>query len=102
MKKACKAFLTVKNKKNKKCFTLIILKCIFSLISFMIPLCFHSRESKMCEILIEALWTKTINELKFRGEMVERIEKRHQSINRAHKIIEKKIKVCIPPVICPK
>ena len=68
----------------------------------MIPLCFHSRESKMCEILIEALWTKTINELKFRGEMVERIEKRHQSINRAHKIIEKKIKVCIPSVICPK
>lgn len=50
----------------------------------------------MCEIIIKALWMKAIDELKVRGEMVERIENRHHSINRAHEIIEKKIKVCIP------
>lgn len=71
-----------------------------SLISFTFPLCFYSRESKFCEIIIiKALWTKAIDELKVRGEMVERIENRHHSINRAREIIEKKIKVCISLVI---
>lgn len=93
-KKNGKASMTVMYKK-RECY-IDHFEMSISLVSFTFPLCFYSRESKLCEIIIKALWTKAIDELKVRGEMVERIENRHHSINQAHEIIEKKIKVCIP------